>query len=115
MSDNQKGQVELLPCPFCAQPAKHEVWSLHKYHRVWCGNCDVEMDYFDSLEDAALRWNTRGGSEVPVVLVPERVMLAVATGWRREASGARVGRKVLTACAEALEGAVAASRPEPRR
>lgn len=51
--------VELKPCPFCGQPAKHEVWSLQNYHRVWCGNCDVEMDYFCSLEDAAMRWNTR--------------------------------------------------------
>lgn len=67
---------DLKPCPFCGQSAKHEVWSLHNYHRVWCGNCDVEMDYFCSLEDAAMRWNTRAPQWLPIEsLISEELVL----------------------------------------
>ena len=54
---------------------------------------------------AALRAAPEGG-------VPERTMMALATGWRRHAASGGRGRAVLIQCAESLEAAVIASRPQ---
>ena len=54
---------------------------------------------------AALRAAPEGG-------VPERTMMALATGWRRHAASGGRGRAVLIQCAESLEAAVIAARPQ---
>lgn len=59
----------------------------------------------ESLREAALRAAPEGG-------VPERTMMALATGWRRHATSGGRGRAVLIQCAESLEAAVIAARPQ---
>ena len=48
----------------------------------------------------------------PEGCIPERAMLALATGWRRNASVSVGGSTVLIQCAESLEAAVIAARPQ---
>lgn len=54
---------------------------------------------------AALRAAPEGG-------VPERTLMALATGWRRHAAAGGRGRAVLIQCSESLEAAVIAARPQ---
>ena len=50
---------ELKPCPFCGGPASYKVWSDHEYHCVECFDCSIEMNYFDSKQEAVDFWNRR--------------------------------------------------------
>lgn len=57
-------RAQLLPCPFCDEPASGPQLVKLRPRRVVirCYNCDVEMDVtWHSPESAKDRWNRRGG------------------------------------------------------
>lgn len=62
--------------------------------------------------DAAIRAIAAALRAAPEGGVPERTMMALATGWRRHAASGGRGRAVLIQCAESLEAAVIAARPQ---
>lgn len=50
----------LKPCPFCgSDEIAHTVWGDGNWSRIACGECGVEMDYFNSAESAFAWWNGR--------------------------------------------------------
>lgn len=123
MADLMQQARELLPCPFCGntvqddegcfqsagfRPLSTAVWS------VRCGNPSCNADVSGtSADDAVDAWNRRPALRAaPEGGVPERTMMALATGWRRHAASGGRGRAVLIQCAESLEAAVIAARPQ---
>lgn len=64
-TQNQHGNCELLPCPFCQSENiycadagfKTDVWF------VQCEECGATFPHFDSKEEAIKAWNTRTPKE----------------------------------------------------
>lgn len=117
MADLMQQAREMLPCPFCGCAATLRVGErmLVDAH-VICEGCSAEGPGFgadategDFTMEALEAWNRRAA---PEGCIPERAMLALATGWRRNASVSVGGRTVLIQCAESLEVAVIAARPQ---
>lgn len=54
--------AELLPCPFCGNPAyDHISYNIHAHkqrHIVKCTKCNASMEYRDK-KSAIKAWNTR--------------------------------------------------------
>ena len=83
-------------------------------------------DLMQRLEQHAAAYSLLGEKDLPALLreaaaalravpeggVPERTMMALATGWRRHAAAGGRGRTVLIQCAESLEAAVIAARSQ---
>ena len=58
--------AELLPCPFCGNPAyDHISYHIHAHkqrHTVKCTKCNASMEYRDK-KSAVKAWNTRTPKE----------------------------------------------------
>jgi Lar family restriction alleviation protein len=54
---------ELKPCPFCGEPAFHDIDpdipEGYGQHYIACEFCTGNVDGHNSYEDAAEAWNTR--------------------------------------------------------
>jgi len=121
--DHTQQARELLPCPFCGGEATlRMIGNVHSTRKcvVKCSGCryertDAALRYGDEwlLKTAIAAWNRRSAMRAaPESGVPERTMMALATGWRRHAAAGGRGRAVLIQCAESLEAAVIAARPQ---
>jgi len=92
--------VALKPCPFCGHAPERAVWGQHSYHRIRCDNCDIEFDYYDSLQDVSGRWNTRAvGVWLPIADAPQdgmRLMLWDSVGKRPVFASWRGGNPNIT-------------------
>ena len=58
------GMRELKPCPFCGGEAEIEMddcwyWNYH----VFCQECKIGTDYYDTADEAIEAWNRRAGAE----------------------------------------------------
>ena len=53
---------ELKPCPFCGGEAEIEMdeswyWNYH----VFCQECKIGTDYYETADEARQAWNRRAG------------------------------------------------------
>jgi len=64
---------ELKPCPLCKGAAKSKSIQLHA-HLVECVRCEVSTGLYDSVENAAIAWNTRPSLWIPITAatMPEK-------------------------------------------
>ena len=58
------GMRELKPCPFCGGEAEIEMddcwyWNYH----VFCQECKIGTDYYNTADEAIEAWNRRAGAE----------------------------------------------------
>lgn len=53
--------IELDPCPFCGQIPEIMGEETDEPISVHCEQCDYDIGYFDTVEEAAEAWNTRKG------------------------------------------------------
>lgn len=51
--------IELNPCPFCGQIPELMGEETDEPISVHCNQCDYDIGYFDTAEEAAEAWNTR--------------------------------------------------------
>lgn len=53
--------IKLKPCPFCGQVPEILGEGTDEPISVHCNQCDYDIGYFDTVEEAAEAWNTRKG------------------------------------------------------
>lgn len=53
--------IKLKPCPFCGQIPELMGEETDEPISVHCNQCDYDIGYFDTAEEAAEAWNTRKG------------------------------------------------------
>lgn len=58
-------ETKLKPCPFCGQKPEILGDGTHDVFGVHCKQCDYELGYFDTTEEAAEAWNTRSQADAP--------------------------------------------------
>jgi len=67
-------EVELKPCPFCANAAAVRETKAHGALPIWwieCGICEVGTKYHGSISEAATTWNTRASAWQPIESAPK--------------------------------------------
>lgn len=55
--------IELDPCPFCGQIPEIMGEEIDEPISVHCNQCDYDIGYFDTVEEAAEAWNTRSAKK----------------------------------------------------
>lgn len=62
--------IELDPCPFCGQIPEIMGEETDEPISVHCEQCDYDIGYFDTVEEAAEAWNTRKGETFTILRKP---------------------------------------------
>lgn len=59
--------LEMLPCPFCGEEARHNVrqdesiWShnIVDWHSIGCPHCEISMEQCEGFDEVLESWNSR--------------------------------------------------------
>lgn len=72
--------ITLNPCPFCGQMPELMGEETDEPISVHCNQCDYDIGYFDTAEEAAEAWNTRKGetfSDKEIDFIKKAISMAI--------------------------------------